>query len=286
MAIGDFVAVQSTLRRSLADQIRTDGFAGATSITTGLAAMVGNVRVSFANGRAVEVDGAPDGGLQIGGVQTFGEGSLGAAFRQRLSTALEQRPLGHGHRPGRLPRLDGRARIARWPRIGEGPAGQPTAVRIPDFLLPDGTSLGRPGADVILGVFADAWRVTQGASLLDDLPHPATLVQAMAANLVPSAPVYQGQPPVDANAQGIARSLAASQLAVELLAQELQLQPFRFALRARPGRRPAARVLAAKRRGIAADRGRDRPAPACRPAISACRASIFFGSSASARSRL
>ena len=199
MAIGDFVAVQSTLGDPWQIQIRTDGFAGATSITTGLAAMVGNVRVSFANGRAVEVDGAP---LPVGGAQSFGGGWLaqlsGNAYKLSWNT-------------GRSVTVTDQGGYLDW-AVGLGSQDGPGSVKgllggnsgpDTDFLLPDGTKLGRPSADVILGVFADAWRVKQGASLLDDLPSPAILVQAMAANLVPSSPVYQGQPPVDANAQGL-----------------------------------------------------------------------------------
>ncbi|MBY0322702.1 MAG: hypothetical protein K2X72_28545, partial [Reyranella sp.] len=41
-----------------------------------------------------------------------------------------------------------------------------------NFQLPDGTVLVQPSADVLLTVFADAWSVTPGASLLDDGPAP------------------------------------------------------------------------------------------------------------------
>jgi hypothetical protein len=158
MAIGDFVAVQSILGDPWQIQIRTDGFVGDTSITTGLAAMVGGVRVSFANGRAVEVDGAPDGGLQIGGVQTFGEGSLG-----RLSANVYQLLWSSG----RSVTVTDQGGFLDW-TVGLGSQDGPGSVKgllggnsgpDTDFLLPDGTKLGRPSADVILGVFADAWRV-------------------------------------------------------------------------------------------------------------------------------
>ena len=63
-----------------------------------------------------------------------------------------------------------------------------------DFQLPNGTVLAQPLSDAeILGVFADAWRVAPGASLLDDTHapaaapfNPAVFVQAMAADLVSS----------------------------------------------------------------------------------------------------
>ena len=62
-AVGDFVAVQSNdAGNPWQVQIRTASAPGATSITTGLAAMIGDVRISFAVGRdkLVHVDGIAD----------------------------------------------------------------------------------------------------------------------------------------------------------------------------------------------------------------------------------
>ena len=63
-----------------------------------------------------------------------------------------------------------------------------------DFQLPDGTVLAQPlSGDQIHSVYADAWRVAPGASLLDDAHGPALsqLVQAMATGLVSTG---TGQP--------------------------------------------------------------------------------------------
>jgi len=202
-AVGDFVAVQSTLGDAWQFQIRTGSFPGATSITTGLAAMVGDDRISFAVGRdnLVQVDGEVDS-LQVGGVQGFGDGALA-----RLSANVYRLSWNSGHSVT-VTEQDG---FLDW-TVGLGAQDGPGSVRgllgsnsgrDSDFQLPDGTVLRNPSDADLLGVFANAWRVQPGSSLLDEPTHPATLVQAMASNLVPagSASDNSGLPHQDANAQ-------------------------------------------------------------------------------------
>jgi T5SS/PEP-CTERM-associated repeat protein len=206
-AVGDFVAVQSSdAGNPWQVQIRTESFPGATSITTELAAMIGDVRISFAVGRdtLVHVDGAPDAGLQAGGVQSFAGGALA-----QLSANVYQLSWSTG-RSVTITEQDG---YLDW-AVGLGAQDGPGSVkgllgsnsgRATDFQLPDGTVLHQPSDAEILDIFADAWRVKPDSSLLDDPhgPNPATLVQAMAAELVPhGAATYDpGLPHQDANAQ-------------------------------------------------------------------------------------
>ena len=65
---GDFVAVRSTNGNPWQIQIRTASVPGATSITTELAAQLGDDRVTFAVGRdnPVYIDGVADTTLQVG----------------------------------------------------------------------------------------------------------------------------------------------------------------------------------------------------------------------------
>ena len=188
-AVGDFVAVQSSdAGNPWQVQIRTESFPGATSITTELAAMIGDVRISFAVGRdnLVHVDGAPDAGLHAGGVQSFAGGTLA-----QLSANVYQLSWNTG-RSVTITEQDG---YLDW-AVGLGAHDGPGSVRgllgsnsgrATDFQLPDGTVLHQPSDAEILDVFADAWRVKPDTSLLDGppAPNPATLVQAMAAELVP-----------------------------------------------------------------------------------------------------
>src|SRR4029079_825680 len=78
-AVGDFVAEQSTRAVNPWEfQIRTASWAGFTSITTELAAELGDARVTVALGRdnPLYVDGTPDT-LGVGEVQSFEGGTLG-----------------------------------------------------------------------------------------------------------------------------------------------------------------------------------------------------------------
>jgi hypothetical protein len=190
-AVGDFVAVQAS---NGADpwqlQIRTESFPSATSITTELAAMVGDTRVSFAFGRdaLLHVDGAADDGLQVGGVQSFAGGSLAQlaanVYQLRWDT-------------GRSVTVTDQGGYLDW-TVGLGAQDGPGSVKgllgsnsgqDSDFALSDGTVLHQPGEAEILGVFAESWRVTPGGSLLD-AANPAPLAQAMAANLVATGASY------------------------------------------------------------------------------------------------
>jgi hypothetical protein len=194
--VGDFVAVRSTeAAHPWLVEIRTEAANGAASITTGLAAMLGDARVTFAAGRAnpVYVDGAPDSQLQIGASQTFADGMLSrlsaAAYRLTWNTGetvtvAERAGYDHGY-------LD-------W-AVGLGAQDGPGSVQgllgsnsgqATDFQLPDGSVLAQPLSDEeILGRFADAWRVAPGGSLFDDSApaapgtafSPALLLQYMSA---------------------------------------------------------------------------------------------------------
>ena len=129
-AVGDFVAVRSTQPGNPWEiQIRTAAANGATSITTGLAAVLGDDRVTFAVGRdnPVYVDGAPDT-LQVGASQSLAGGTLKrlSANAWRLSwntgesvTVAERAGYDHGYFDWSvaLGPQDG-------PRIGAGPARQ------------------------------------------------------------------------------------------------------------------------------------------------------------------
>jgi hypothetical protein len=188
-AVGDFVAVRSTLGPSWQIQIRTDSFPGATSITTALAVEFGGSRVSFAVGwpDRVHVDGVADTALQAGVAQSLGGGTLTA-----LSTTVWQLSWGAGESLTVADQGD----YFDW-SVALGAHDGPGSVqgllgshsgRGTDFQLPDGTVLRQPLSDEeILGVFANAWRVAPGTSILDQIPPAASLVQAMAANLVPTS---------------------------------------------------------------------------------------------------
>ncbi len=168
-AVGDFVAVRSTdAGNPWQIQIRTESFPGATSITTGLAATLGDDCVSFAVGRAnpVYIDGAPDTALHVGDVQSLADGTLtqlsAAAYRLAWNTG---EAVTVTYQDGYMDWT-----VALGPHDGPGSvqgllgshSGQAT-----DFQLPDGSVLRQPlSNDEILGAFADAWRVAPGTSLL------------------------------------------------------------------------------------------------------------------------
>jgi hypothetical protein len=169
--------------------------------------MIGDVRVDFAVGRnaLIHLDGAVDAELQVGGVQSFAGGALAQlsanVYQLRWST-------------GRSLTITDQGDWLDW-AVGLGSQDGPGSVkgllgsnsgRASDFALPDGTVLNKPNDAEIAGVFAEAWRVRPGTSLLDDAhaASPALLVQAMAANLVPSSGIYDpGVPHQDTNALGM-----------------------------------------------------------------------------------
>jgi T5SS/PEP-CTERM-associated repeat protein len=189
-ALGDFVAVRSTEPGNpWLIEIRTASAPGATSITTELAAMLGNDRVTFAVGRAnpVYVNGAPDTALNIGATQNLADGTLTrlSANAYRLTwSAGESVTVG----------VTGQGGWLDW-SVGLGPHDGPGSVQgllggnsgqATDFQLPNGSVLPQPlSTDQILGGFADAWRVAPGASLFDGGPgtsfSPALLLQYMSA---------------------------------------------------------------------------------------------------------
>ena len=174
-ALGDFVAVRSTEPGNpWLIEIRTASAPGATSLTTELAAMLGNDRVTFAVGRAnpVYVNGAPDTALNIGATQNLADGTLTrlSANAYRLTwSAGESVTVG----------VTGQGGWLDW-SVGLGPHDGPGSVQgllggnsgqATDFQLPNGSVLPQPlSTDQILGGFADAWRVAPGASLFDGGP--------------------------------------------------------------------------------------------------------------------
>ena len=189
-ALGDFVAVRSTEPGNpWLIEIRTASAPGATSITTGLAAMLGNDRVTFAVGRAnpVYVNGAADTALNIGATQNLADGTL-----TRLSANAYRLTWSAGKSV--TVAVTGQGGWLDW-SVGLGPHDGPGSVQgllggnsgqATDFQLPNGSVLPQPlSSDQILGGFADAWRVAPGASLFDGGPatsfSPALLLQYMSA---------------------------------------------------------------------------------------------------------
>jgi T5SS/PEP-CTERM-associated repeat protein len=199
-ATGEFVAVRSINGTAWQIQIRTASAPGATSITTALAAQLGDDRVTFAVGRAdpVYVDGMADTALHSGDVQSFAGGTLAelstGTYRLSWNTGESVTVTDHGIS------LD-------W-SIGLGAQDGPGSVQgllgsdsgwARDFQLPNGSFLvPLLGDDQSPGGFADAWRVTPGASLLADPAQPAQpatstspatlqLVSAIAGALVPTS---------------------------------------------------------------------------------------------------
>jgi hypothetical protein len=171
-AVGDYVAVEW-----LGDgqpgqlQIRTASFPGAASITTMLAANLGSDRITFAVGRdhAVQIDGVPDTTLQVGVTLSFAGGTL-----SEVSAGVYELAWHTGQRVTVTDQGD----WLDW-TVALGPQDGPGSVRgllgsnggaASNFQLPDGTVLVQPSADTILTVFADAWSVAPGTSLLDDTP--------------------------------------------------------------------------------------------------------------------
>jgi hypothetical protein len=173
-AVGDFVAVEWLGGGQPGQlQIRTASFPGAASITTMLAVDFGGDRVTIAVGRdhAVHVDGVADTTLQAGVTRSFAGGTL-----SELSAGVYQLTWDSGQRVTVTDQGD----WLDW-TVALAPHDGPGSVRgllgsnggaASSFQLPDGTVLVQPSADVILTVFADAWSVTPGTSLLDDGPAP------------------------------------------------------------------------------------------------------------------
>ena len=178
-SLGDFVAVRSTQSANpWLIEIRTASAPGATSITTALAAQLGDDRVTFAVGRAdpVYINGAADTGLQVGATQNLADGTLA-----RLSSTTYRLSWSGGESV--TVAVTGQGGWLDW-SVGLGPHDGPGLVQgllgsnsgqATDFQLPNGSVLPQPLSDAqIRGTFADAWRVAPGASLFDDRPAAAT----------------------------------------------------------------------------------------------------------------
>ena len=176
-AVGDFVAAQSTDPGNAWEvQIRTGSWPGAVSITTALGALVGDDRVTFAIGREsfVYVDGAPDTMLRPGVAQTIAGGTL-----TQISDDTYRLDMYGGESITVIDRgtyLDWT--VALGPHDGPGSVrgllGSNTGQTNDDFQLQDGTVLAQPLSEAeILSVFADAWTVAPGTSLLDETNAPS-----------------------------------------------------------------------------------------------------------------
>jgi hypothetical protein len=159
-----------------------------------LGTRVGDEQVTFAVGRdnVVHIDGVADTALQVGDVQQLGDdGTL-----TRLSGDGYRLDWANGESMTVANHLD---IYLDW-NVTLGPNDAPGSVhgllgsdtgQANDFQLRDGTVLARPLSEQqILGLYADSWRVTPGASLLDDPQAPALaqLVQVMAAPPATAAP--------------------------------------------------------------------------------------------------
>jgi hypothetical protein len=152
-----------------------------------LGTRVGDEQVTFAVGRdnVVHIDGVADTALQVGDVQQLGDdGTL-----TRLSGDGYRLDWANGESMTVANHLD---IYLDW-NVTLGPNDAPGSVhgllgsdtgQANDFQLRDGTVLAQPLSEQqILGLYADSWRVTPGASLLDDPQAPALaqLAQAIAA---------------------------------------------------------------------------------------------------------
>jgi len=176
-ALGDFVAVRSTQPDNpWGIEIRTATAPGATSITTALAAQLGDDRVTFAVGRSnpVYVNGAADT-LQVGATQNLADGTLA-----RLSANAYRLTWNGGESV--TVAVTGQGGWLDW-SVGLGPRDGPGSVQgllgsdsgqATDFQLPNGSVLSQSlSNEQILGSFAEAWRVAPGASLFDHRSAPA-----------------------------------------------------------------------------------------------------------------
>jgi hypothetical protein len=168
-AVGEFVAVRSTGPGTPWQiQIETKGIHGVASITTALAATLGDDWVTFAVGRGsvVHVDGMPDTTLHIGAVQNLAGGTLA-----QLSSNTWQLMWNAGQSVTVTDHGD----WLDW-AVGLGPHDGPGSVqgllgsnssRATDFQLPDGTVLSQSlSNEDIVGFYADAWHVAPDDDLL------------------------------------------------------------------------------------------------------------------------
>jgi hypothetical protein len=192
-ALGDFVVTQSVDPAAPWEiQMRTMplDLSPNTSFTQALGTTVGDHRVTFAVGRddLVEVDGGADTTLTEGGTQDLAGGTLTRSSSGSWSVRWDSGDVLTVHGTG--PYLNWTVTLggARAPGSVHGLLGSDTGWD-KDFQLPDGTVLARPLSEQqMLGLYADAWRVAPGASLLDDpqAPAHAQLVQAMATPTSPA----------------------------------------------------------------------------------------------------
>jgi T5SS/PEP-CTERM-associated repeat protein len=188
-AVGDFVVAQSTDAANPWEiQMRTTSWGGAVSVTQVLGTMVGDVQVTFAVGRddTVHIDGVADTALQVGDVQQLGNDDGSLAW---LSDNVYRLDWANGES---MTVTNFGGLYLDW-SVALGPNDAPGSVhgllgsntgQANDFQLRDGTVLPQPlGEQQMLGLYADSWRVTPGASLLDDpqATQLTQLVQAMAA---------------------------------------------------------------------------------------------------------
>src|SRR5216684_8284883 len=230
-ALGDFVAVRSTgSANPWLIEIRTATAPGATSITTELAAVLGDDRVTFAVGRAnpVYIDGAADTTLQVGATQSLADGTLA-----RLSAATYRLTWNTGESV--TVAVTGQGGWLDW-SVGLGPQDGAGSVQgllgsdsgqATDFQLPNGSVLPQPlSADQILGGFADAWRVAPGASLFDDRSTPAAPATAFSPALLLQHMSAMGDATAGATSNDLNATLQGARSADHFLAAATPSSPF------------------------------------------------------------
>ncbi|HEY4165902.1 MAG TPA: VWD domain-containing protein, partial [Reyranella sp.] len=198
-AVGDFVVAQSTDPGNPWEiQMRTSSWGSAVSVTQVLGTTVGDEQVTFAVGRdnIVHIDGAADTALQVGGTQQLGDDGSDGGSLARLSDNVYRLDWANGES---MTVTNYMGIYLDW-TVTLGPNDAPGSVhgllggdagQANDFQLRDGTVLTPPLSEQqMLGLYADSWRVTSGASLLDDPQAPAVaqLVQAMATPTAGVAP--------------------------------------------------------------------------------------------------
>src|SRR5262249_14876994 len=135
------------------------------------------------------IDGVADTTLQVGVAQSLVGGSLA-----ELSAGVYQLTWSTGQQLT----ITDQGGYLDW-TVALGPHDGPGSVRGllgsnsgpgTDFQLPNGTLLGQPSADQLLGEFAEAWRVPADASLFTQAM-AGELVSAGIASQNPTAPVQE-----------------------------------------------------------------------------------------------
>jgi hypothetical protein len=183
-ALGDFVLTRSTVPGDTFEidiaTVMLPGWAGA-SFTGEAAAHVGSDLVTFSTGRdqVVWVDGVPETGLSASNpVLPLAGGQLyelsASTFELSWITGETLTVTDAGPFLDTAVTLPATATPGSVQGLLGGDSGQTN-----DFQLPGGGILRQPLSDSeLLGAFANAWRLTPSAALVDGLPPPGTPVVA------------------------------------------------------------------------------------------------------------